>query len=153
MMCWMLEKRMRITSMKTKSREIRTKNVFVLSRLGLQSPMLSLGFILMLLATVPQESNCGANERRLLNDLLAKYNTLERPVANESEALEVKFGITLQQIIDVDEKNQILTTNAWLKLEWTDYNLQWNESEYGGVKDLRITPNKLWKPDVLMYNR
>jgi len=37
--------------------------------------------------------------------------------------------------------------------EWTDYNLQWNESEYGGVKDLRITPNKLWKPDILMYNR
>ncbi|KAG8038998.1 hypothetical protein G9C98_003305 [Cotesia typhae] len=62
------------------------------------------------------ECNCGANERRLLKDLLDKYNTLERPVANESEALEVKFGITLQQIIDVDEKNQILTTNAWLKL-------------------------------------
>lgn len=37
--------------------------------------------------------------------------------------------------------------------EWVDYNLQWNESEYGGVKDLRITPNKLWKPDILMYNR
>lgn len=37
--------------------------------------------------------------------------------------------------------------------EWTDYNLQWNETEYGGVKDLRITPNKLWKPDILMYNR
>lgn len=37
--------------------------------------------------------------------------------------------------------------------EWNDYNLRWNDSEYGGVKDLRITPNKLWKPDVLMYNR
>lgn len=37
--------------------------------------------------------------------------------------------------------------------EWNDYNLQWNKSEYPGVKDLRITPNKLWKPDVLMYNR
>ncbi|KYM81935.1 Acetylcholine receptor subunit alpha-type acr-16 [Atta colombica] len=98
------------------------------------------------------ESLCGRHEKRLLNHLLANYNTLERPVANESEPLEVRFGITLQQIIDVDEKNQILTTNAWLKLEWTDYNLQWNESEYGGVKDLRITPNKLWKPDILMYN-
>lgn len=37
--------------------------------------------------------------------------------------------------------------------EWYDYNLKWNDSEYGGVKDLRITPSKLWKPDVLMYNR
>ncbi|XP_076261061.1 nicotinic acetylcholine receptor alpha6 isoform X5 [Rhynchophorus ferrugineus] len=94
----------------------------------------------------------GPHEKRLLTMLLESYNVLERPVANESEPLEVKFGLTLQQIIDVDEKNQILTTNAWLNLEWTDYNLQWNETEFGGVKDLRITPNKLWKPDVLMYN-
>ncbi|XP_066157971.1 neuronal acetylcholine receptor subunit alpha-7 isoform X7 [Euwallacea fornicatus] len=97
-------------------------------------------------------SQQGQHEKKLLNMLLETYNVLERPVANESEPLEVKFGLTLQQIIDVDEKNQILTTNAWLNLEWTDYNLRWNETEYGGVKDLRITPNKLWKPDVLMYN-
>uniref|UniRef100_A0A1A9WX70 Neurotransmitter-gated ion-channel ligand-binding domain-containing protein n=1 Tax=Glossina brevipalpis TaxID=37001 RepID=A0A1A9WX70_9MUSC len=58
----------------------------------------------------------GPHEKRLLNHLLSTYNTLERPVANESEPLEVKFGLTLQQIIDVDEKNQILTTNAWLNL-------------------------------------
>lgn len=43
----------------------------------------------------------GPHEKRLLNHLLATYNTLERPVANESEPLEVKFGLTLQQIIDV----------------------------------------------------
>ncbi|XP_017892843.1 neuronal acetylcholine receptor subunit alpha-7 isoform X1 [Ceratina calcarata] len=115
--------------------------------------MVSAGLQIVLLLTVlPRESLCGPHEKRLLNKLLSTYNTLERPVVNESETLEVKFGITLQQIIDVDEKNQILTTNAWLKLEWNDYNLQWNESEYGGVKDLRITPNKLWKPDILMYN-
>lgn len=37
--------------------------------------------------------------------------------------------------------------------EWNDYNLRWNDTEYGNVKDLRITPNKIWRPDVLMYNR
>ncbi|GLH06988.1 Uncharacterized protein, isoform D [Gryllus bimaculatus] len=79
----------------------------------------------------------GPHEKRLLNALLGPYNTLERPVANESEPLEVKFGLTLQQIIDV---------------EWVDYNLRWNETEFGGVKDLRITPNKIWRPDILMYN-
>nr|ACP31296.1 nicotinic acetylcholine receptor a6 subunit isoform XX [Tribolium castaneum] len=90
-----------------------------------------------LLFIMPPGSQQGPHEKRLLNNLLGPYNVLERPVANESEPLEVKFGLTLQQIIDV---------------EWNDYNLKWNESEYGGVKDLRITPNKLWKPDVLMYN-
>ncbi|XP_022915313.1 neuronal acetylcholine receptor subunit alpha-7 isoform X10 [Onthophagus taurus] len=108
--------------------------------------------VAFLLIIMPPGSLQGPHEKRLLNNLLGPYNILERPVANESEPLEVKFGLTLQQIIDVDEKNQILTTNAWLNLEWNDYNLRWNESEYGGVKDLRITPNKLWKPDVLMYN-
>lgn len=47
------------------------------------------------------ESCQGPHEKRLLNNLLSSYNTLERPVANESEPLEVKFGLTLQQIIDV----------------------------------------------------
>lgn len=46
-------------------------------------------------------SQQGPHEKRLLNNLLAPYNILERPVANESEPLEVKFGLTLQQIIDV----------------------------------------------------
>uniref|UniRef100_A0A8W7PSE1 Neurotransmitter-gated ion-channel ligand-binding domain-containing protein n=1 Tax=Anopheles coluzzii TaxID=1518534 RepID=A0A8W7PSE1_ANOCL len=31
-------------------------------------------------------------------------------------------------------------------------NVRWNSSEYGGVRDLRIPPHRLWKPDVLMYN-
>nr|ABJ09673.1 nicotinic acetylcholine receptor subunit 6 isoform V [Musca domestica] len=109
-------------------------------------------YLVLLIFVIIKESCQGPHEKRLLNHLLSTYNTLERPVANESDPLEVKFGLTLQQIIDVDEKNQILTTNAWLNLEWNDYNLRWNDSEYGGVKDLRITPNKLWKPDVLMYN-
>ncbi|KAK9718867.1 Neurotransmitter-gated ion-channel transmembrane region [Popillia japonica] len=98
---------------------------------------LALLAITFLLIMMPPGSQQGPHEKRLLNNLLGPYNILERPVANESESLEVKFGLTLQQIIDV---------------EWNDYNLRWNESEYGGVKDLRITPNKLWKPDVLMYN-
>ncbi|XP_041448315.1 acetylcholine receptor subunit alpha-type acr-16 isoform X11 [Drosophila obscura] len=109
-------------------------------------------FVLLIFLAIIKESCQGPHEKRLLNHLLSTYNTLERPVANESEPLEVKFGLTLQQIIDVDEKNQLLITNLWLSLEWNDYNLRWNETEYGGVKDLRITPNKLWKPDVLMYN-
>jgi len=37
--------------------------------------------------------------------------------------------------------------------DWNDYNLKWNDTEFGGVKDLRITPNKIWRPDILMYNR
>ena len=43
----------------------------------------------------------GIHEKRLLNDLLNEYNTLERPVADEKEPLRLSFGLTLMQIIDV----------------------------------------------------
>ncbi|XP_043240585.1 acetylcholine receptor subunit alpha-type acr-16-like isoform X8 [Amphibalanus amphitrite] len=104
------------------------------------------------LLCLPKGTVQGPHEKRILNDLLKNYNVLERPVANESEPLVVSFGLTLQQIIDVDEKNQLLITNVWLNLEWNDVNLRWNASEYGGVQDLRIPPKNIWKPDVLMYN-
>ncbi|XP_043240584.1 neuronal acetylcholine receptor subunit alpha-7-like isoform X7 [Amphibalanus amphitrite] len=89
------------------------------------------------LLCLPKGTVQGPHEKRILNDLLKNYNVLERPVANESEPLVVSFGLTLQQIIDV---------------EWNDVNLRWNASEYGGVQDLRIPPKNIWKPDVLMYN-
>jgi nicotinic acetylcholine receptor len=108
--------------------------------------------ILLIFSTWPSDVLGGPHERRLLNDLLEHYNTLERPVYNESEPLQLLFGLTLQQIIDVDEKNQLLTTNVWLNLEWSDINMKWNKSEYGNIEDIRMPPSRLWKPDVLMYN-
>ncbi|PIO69610.1 hypothetical protein TELCIR_08558, partial [Teladorsagia circumcincta] len=50
------------------------------------------------------------DERRLYEDLMRDYNNLERPVANYSKPVTVY----LKQIIDVDEKNQIVYVNAWL---------------------------------------
>jgi len=34
-------------------------------------------------------------------------------VFNQSQTVFVKYGLALVQIIDLDEKNQILTTNVW----------------------------------------
>ncbi|CAH1797308.1 unnamed protein product [Owenia fusiformis] len=98
------------------------------------------------------QSEQGRHERNLINDLFKEYNYLERPVEQESDALKLEFSLALQQIIDVDEKNQYLTTSIWLTYAWTDYNLKWNSSEYGGVQSIRLPAKKVWTPDVLMYN-
>jgi len=37
--------------------------------------------------------------------------------------------------------------------KWKDYSLPWNETEYGDIKSIRIPPELMWKPDILMYNR
>lgn len=41
---------------------------------------------------------------------------MERPVLNESESITIRFSVTLQQVIDIDEKNQQIITNMWLKM-------------------------------------
>jgi len=92
------------------------------------------------------------DERRLLNDLFLDYNPLERPVINESDAVTVNLGATLQQIVRLDEKKQILTSCVWMNLNWINPYMKWNESEYGNIKDIRLPPSKLWMPDIMLYN-
>ncbi|XP_059160025.1 acetylcholine receptor subunit alpha-like isoform X2 [Physella acuta] len=99
---------------------------------------------------------CHANEnaKRLYDDLLRRsgYNKLIRPVGNNTDKLVVKMGIRLSQLIDIDEKNQIMTTNVWLRQEWTDKKLTWLAAEYGGVDHLYVPSEHIWLPDIVLYN-
>ncbi|XP_064613958.1 neuronal acetylcholine receptor subunit alpha-10-like [Liolophura sinensis] len=91
-------------------------------------------------------------EYRLVRDLMVKYDKRIRPSRNASDALNVTFGLALAQIIDVDEKNQILTTNCWLNQAWIDENLKWDPGKYDNIKVVRLPHSDIWKPDVLLYN-
>merc|ERR1719295_824981 len=46
----------------------------------------------------------------------------------------------------------MVITCLWLNLEWDDYQLNWNSTEYGGVESIRIHPRLMWTPDLLLYN-
>ncbi|KAJ8383790.1 hypothetical protein AAFF_G00214770 [Aldrovandia affinis] len=113
---------------------------------------LSVVLLLFGFSALVQVSVQGPHQRHLLKELLKDYNRMERPVANDSLPLTVKFSMILAQIMDVDEKNQVLTTNLWLQMHWHDHYLQWNQSEYPGVKNLRFTTDQVWTPDILLYN-
>ncbi|CAG0882854.1 unnamed protein product [Cyprideis torosa] len=92
------------------------------------------------------------DEERLVRDLFRGYNKLIRPVQNMTETVVVDFGLAFVQLINVNEKNQIMKSNVWLRLVWTDYQLQWDDSDYGGIKVLRLPPDKVWKPDIVLFN-
>ena len=79
---------------------------------------------------------CGSAERRLLNDLMASYQKLERPVYNETEPvfsetqkylasekkyLQVilKFGLTLQQIMDVVRRDKFVSFSSFSPYHFT----------------------------------
>merc|ERR1712165_569191 len=97
---------------------------------------------------------CLANQdaKRLYSNLLANYDRLIRPVANSSDRLTVHMRLKLSQVIGVDMRRQILTTNVWVEQEWADYKLSWNPADYGGVNMLHVPSDHIWRPDIVLYN-
>lgn len=90
--------------------------------------------------------------KRLYDDLLSNYNRLIRPVVNNTETLTVYMGLKLSQLIEVNLKNQVMTTNLWVPQRWVDYKLRWDPDEYGGVEMLYIPSEHIWLPDIVLYN-
>ncbi|CAL8092915.1 unnamed protein product [Orchesella dallaii] len=95
---------------------------------------------------------CDEQELRLLKHLMRNYDSSVRPAIHHSKALSVNFSLSLHHIIDVDEKNQILTTSCWLTQMWLDNHLQWNKTDFGGIKVIRLPFHRVWRPDIILYN-
>ncbi|XP_061572280.1 neuronal acetylcholine receptor subunit alpha-2-like [Cololabis saira] len=46
----------------------------------------------------------------------------------------------------------MMTTNVWLKQEWTDYKLQWSPADFDNVTSIRVPSQLIWVPDIVLYN-
>jgi hypothetical protein len=36
---------------------------------------------------------------------------------------------------------------------WKDYQLNWDPADYGGIQVIRIKPDNVWKPDIVLFNK
>ncbi|PVD38330.1 hypothetical protein C0Q70_00942 [Pomacea canaliculata] len=94
-------------------------------------------------------------EKLLITDLLSRYQlegTHGRPVTDLADNLTVYFGMSLIQILDVDESNQVLKCSVWYHYAWKDILLQWDPLEHDGVESIRVPSDKIWLPDIQLYN-
>ncbi|XP_035494393.2 neuronal acetylcholine receptor subunit beta-2 [Scophthalmus maximus] len=110
---------------------------------------------LLLLSILSLTSSRAENaEERLVNYLLGpeRYNKLIRPAVNKSQQVTISIQVSLSQLISVNEREQIMTTNLWLCQEWNDYRLRWDPEKYEGIKKLRIPSKHIWLPDIVLYN-
>ncbi|XP_075064538.1 neuronal acetylcholine receptor subunit beta-4 [Mixophyes fleayi] len=99
-------------------------------------------------------SKAADSEERLMDTLLKKdrYNKLIRPAYNNTQLVSIQLQLSLAQLISVNEREQIMTTNVWLNQEWVDYRLTWNPAEYDDIRKLRIPSKQIWLPDIVLYN-
>ncbi|NXL88565.1 ACHA2 protein, partial [Alectura lathami] len=115
-------------------------------------PLLAWCIVTLQAATQEQKQPRSFAEERLFKHLFTGYNRWSRPVPNTSDVVIVKFGLSIAQLIDVDEKNQMMTTNVWLKQEWSDYKLRWNPEDFDNVTSIRVPSEMIWIPDLVLYN-
>uniref|UniRef100_A0A915EU41 Neurotransmitter-gated ion-channel ligand-binding domain-containing protein n=1 Tax=Ditylenchus dipsaci TaxID=166011 RepID=A0A915EU41_9BILA len=109
-------------------------------------------------------------EERLLIDIFKGYNPLVRPANVSSVPVEIAFGLALELLINVDEKNQVMQTNVWptmvniifcqflffsdnfLSLEMDGFSNALEPTEYANIRTIRVPPGKVWLPDIVLFN-
>ncbi|NXD87634.1 ACH10 protein, partial [Halcyon senegalensis] len=89
---------------------------------------------------------------KLLHDLFTNYSSALRPTEDTDRALNVTLQVTLSQIIDMDERNQVLTSYLWVRQAWLDAHLTWDKDAYDGIDSIRIPSSYVWRPDIILYN-
>ncbi|XP_071944532.1 neuronal acetylcholine receptor subunit alpha-6-like [Antedon mediterranea] len=92
------------------------------------------------------------SQEKLYIKLMTNYNQLVRPVVNNNDTLTVYFGLQLSQLVDIDEKNQIMITSVWVKERWVDNKLSWDPDKFEGIRQIHLPIDSLWKPDIVLYN-
>ena len=67
-------------------------------------------------------------------------------------AVASSIKLQLNQIINVNEINRIITTSSYFLAFWPDPRLKWDPSSYENITFVNIQANKLWLPDLFVLN-
>ncbi|KAF4796071.1 Acetylcholine receptor subunit gamma [Turdus rufiventris] len=94
---------------------------------------------------------CRNQEEKLFQDLMSNYNRDLRP-ARGDEIIDVSLKLTLTNLISLNEREETLTTNVWIEMQWTDYRLSWDPKKYDNIQLLRVPSTMVWLPDVVLEN-
>ncbi|VDM85253.1 unnamed protein product [Strongylus vulgaris] len=84
---------------------------------------------------------------RLYRHLLSDYEREVRPAIRYDHVILMDIDCSVE-----DERNQILTTSAWVRQNWFDYKLVWDPRMFGNLRKIHIPHEKIWLPDVILYN-
>ncbi|XP_076017302.1 uncharacterized protein LOC143009173 [Genypterus blacodes] len=87
---------------------------------------------------------------RLSEFLSTGYKKGVRPVKDWRKSTTVAIDLMVYSILNVDEKNQVLTTYVWYRQLWTDEFLVWNPDDFDEVQQVSIPTANVWVPDILI---
>ncbi|XP_065657580.1 neuronal acetylcholine receptor subunit alpha-10 isoform X2 [Hydra vulgaris] len=91
------------------------------------------------------------DEVELIKNLIRAEHSDALP-RHPGQPVNMTFDIALHQLLELDEKVEILMVVAWIRMFWHDPFMIWNATEWSGINSVTISPDKIWKPDLTLYN-
>ncbi|XP_029978002.1 5-hydroxytryptamine receptor 3A-like [Sphaeramia orbicularis] len=114
--------------------------------------MMLASFLFLLFLTGGESSEANYIYQDVLNYLNLSSNndlfTMSRPVKDHTQALEVELYVMLYAIVDVREVEQKFVPYLWIFMSWKNDHISWNPEDFGGIKNITIPTEALWKPDI-----
>jgi hypothetical protein len=87
--------------------------------------------------------------------IFKQYNKAIRPV----KQLVFTLKTSIRQIVSLDEKNQIMTSNIYIQGIWIDKRLRWDPLTvvngnyiFGKLYEITIPASNVWLPDLFIIN-
>ncbi|XP_068703025.1 neuronal acetylcholine receptor subunit beta-3-like [Montipora capricornis] len=93
-----------------------------------------------------------APEYQLRQALFQTYDHMVRPVLGPSQVMNISFQLEFEALIEVNNKDQVITTQSVVTQIWRNPFLQWEPSNYGGISRIFVEPKNVWVPDIVLEN-
>ncbi|XP_047123719.1 neuronal acetylcholine receptor subunit alpha-9 isoform X2 [Hydra vulgaris] len=87
---------------------------------------------------------------KLFNGTSYNINSLPRLPGG---VVNLTFDVAIQQLINLNEKKEVIELSMWIRQYWNDPFFVWNTSEWQDLNRLIVSPDRVWKPDIKLYNK
>ena len=98
----------------------------------------------------PNKMEC---ETQLRKDLFSTYSPILKPT--ELEFMDVTFvelNLVLDKVLEISQTGEFMSIKVILNQKWTDPRLSWEKDDYKGVEYIHVPIDRLWQPDIILYN-
>ncbi|XP_071824754.1 acetylcholine receptor subunit beta-like isoform X2 [Apostichopus japonicus] len=109
-------------------------------------------YVILLIIAAPQAFSRKNAEGRIREHVFNQpgYSPRERPVLNASDPVDVKLEVLIYAMVDLNEKDQTVTTASWITLTWRDERLTWDPNEFEGSDNVVVYFDEIWTPSIVL---
>lgn len=66
--------------------------------------------------------------------------------------VKVQISEVIYQILELDQKSEVLSTITSTQIMWTDKRLAWNANKYSSISTMEIPARRIWLPGIHLGN-